>query len=153
MLAPLLGFNVTFRQSLTIVLMTFATASVILGALTPVALFVVWNTPPLTDATQLISPEYNFMQLTIAVFIGCAGFVGNVHIAPLLVQWTQNAVVARNVLLTWLATNLFLGSQICWVLRPFIWDPAGPTRFIGREYFRGSFYETVFEAVRRLIFP
>jgi hypothetical protein len=152
MLAPLLGFNVTFRQSLTIVLMTFATASVILGALSPVALFVVWNTPPLTEATLLTSPGYNFMQLTIAVFIGSAGFVGNVHIAPLLVQWTRNAAVARNVLLTWLATNLFLGSQICWVLRPFIWDPAGPTRFIGREYFRGSFYETVFEAVRRLIF-
>jgi hypothetical protein len=42
MLAPLLGFNATFRQSLTIVLMTFATASVILGALSPVAWFVVF---------------------------------------------------------------------------------------------------------------
>ncbi len=26
------------------------------------------------------------------------------------------------------------------------------TRFIGREYFRGSFFETVFEAIRRLVF-
>lgn len=152
MLAPLLGFNATFRQSLTIVLMTFATASVILGALSPVALFVVWNTPPLNAATQLSSPEYGFMQLTLAVLIACAGVAGNVHIVPLLSQWTRSAAVARKVLLAWLAGNLFLGSQICWVLRPFIWDPAGPTRFIGREYFRGSFFETVFEAVRRLVF-
>jgi hypothetical protein len=152
MLAPLLGFNATFRQSLTIVLMTFATASVILGALSPVALFVVWNTPPLSAATQLSSPEYGLMQLTLAVLIACAGVAGNVHVMPLLSQWTKSAATPRKVLIAWLAGNLFLGSQICWVLRPFIWDPAGPKRFIGREYFRGSFYETVFEAVRRLVF-
>src|SRR6266550_635285 len=35
MLAPLLGLNVTFRQSLVIVLISFAVASVILGALSP----------------------------------------------------------------------------------------------------------------------
>lgn len=59
---------------------------------------------------------------------------------------------ARKVLVAWLAGNLFLGSQICWVLRSFIWDSARPTRFIGREYFRGTFYETLFEAVKRLLF-
>lgn len=152
MLAPLLGFNVTFRQSLTIVLLTFATASVILGALSPVALFVVWNTPPLSAATELSSPEYGLMQLTLAVLIACAGLAGNVHVLPLLKQWTRSATTARKVLVAWLAGNLFLGSQIAWVLRPFLWDPAGPTRFIGREYFRGSFYETLFEAGRRLVF-
>src|SRR5437667_128084 len=56
-------------------------------------------------------------------------------------------------LVAWFATYLFLGSQIAWVLRPFIWDPAGPVEFIGRQYFHGSFYETVFEAARRLLFP
>jgi len=70
----------------------------------------------------------------------------------LLCQWTASVKIARHVLLAWLGGNLFLGSQICWVLRPFIWDPAGRVEFIGREYFHGSFYETVFEAVRRLVF-
>ncbi len=42
-------------------------------------------------------------------------------------------------------------DKISWVLRPFIWDPAGLSQFIGRQYFHGSFYETVFEAVRRLL--
>jgi len=153
MLAPLLGLNVTFRHSLMIVLISFSLASVILGALSPVALFVVWNTPPLTGATQLSSPEYGFMQLTLAMFIALAGITGNVRLLPLLSQWTRSATVARRVVLAWLAGNLFLGSQICWVLRPFIWDPAGKTEFIGRQYFHGSFYETVFEAARRLLFP
>lgn len=152
MLAPLLGLNVTFRQSLVMVLFSFALTSVILGALSPVALFVVWNTPPLSATTQLSSPEYGFMQLVIAGFIAIAGVMGNVRLLPLLSQWTRRAHVARNVLLAWLAGNLFLGSQICWVLRPFIWDPAGKVEFIGQQYFRGSFYETVFDAARRLLF-
>jgi hypothetical protein len=152
MLAPVLGLNATFRQSFTAVLVSFAITSLILGALSPVAVFLVWNTPPLSDATSLSSPEYGFLQLTLAVFIAFAGTIGNVRLLPLLRQWSGSAMVARKVLFAWLAVNLFLGSQICWVLRPFIWDPAGSVRFIGREYFRGSFYETVFEAARRLLF-
>jgi hypothetical protein len=152
MLAPLLGLNAPFRQSLVLVLMSFATASLILGALSPVALFVVWNTPPLTSATSLSSLEYGFLQLALTTCIALAGAWGNVRLLPLLRHWAGNATVACRVLLAWLAVNLFLGSQICWVLRPFIWDPAGATRFIGKEYLHGSFFETVFEALRRLLF-
>ncbi len=152
MLAPLLGLNVTFRQSLTVVLISFAVASIFLGALSPVTLFVVWNTPPLTAVTKLASPEYGFLQLTLAVFIALAGVLGNVRLIPLLRHWTGNAATARNVLLAWLAVNLLLGSQISWLLRPFIWDPSRQVEFVGREYFHGSFFETIFNAVCRLIF-
>jgi len=151
MLAPLLGLNLTFRQSLLMVLMTFAMAAVMLGALSPVAAFVVWNTPPLSAATRLASPEYGMLQLTLVTFITYAGVTGNLCLVPLLRQLSGSAAVGRNVLLAWLAVNLLLGSQICWVLRPFIWDPARPVEFLGPEYLRGSFYETVFEAARRLL--
>jgi len=151
MLAPLLGLNLTFRQTLLVVLMTFTIAAVLLGAFSPIAAFVVWNTPPLTAATRLTSPEYGFMQLTLAGFIACAGVTGNTCLEPLLRQWSGSTAVARNVLLAWLVVNLLLGSQICWVLRPFIWDPVRPVEFLGPEYLRGSFYETVFEAARRLL--
>jgi len=152
MLAPLLGLNIGFRQSLVIVLVSFAITSLVLAALSPVALFMVWNTPALTGATQESSREYCFMQLTLALFVAFAGIVGNLRLLPLLRQWTATASVARNVLLAWLAGNLFLGSQICWLLRPFIWEAGRPVEFIGHQYFHGSFYETVFEAARRLIF-
>jgi hypothetical protein len=152
MLAPLLGLNVTFRQSLVMVLMSFAVMALILGSLSPVALFVVWNTPPLTNGTSLSSLEYGVLQLTLAGFVAFAGVWGNARLVPLLRNWAGSGTAAYRVLFGWLAVNLFLGNQICWVLRPFIWDPAGPVRFIGREYLRGSFFETVFEAGRRLLF-
>ena len=153
MLAPLLGLNVTFRQSFVLVLFGFAITALILGALSPVALFLVWNTPPLDGATQLSSPEYGFLQLTLAGFVGLAGITGCIRLWPLLHEWAGQSNVAGRVLLAWISTNLFLGSQICWVLRPFIWDPAGPPRFIGQEYLRGSFFETVFNAALRLLMP
>jgi hypothetical protein len=151
MLAPLLGLNISFRQSLTAVLVSFAYAAVVLGALSPVALFVVWNTAPLSTATRSSSPEYALLQLTLVVFIAFAGVVGNIRLLPLLRQLARSRAVARNVFVAWLAGNLFLGSQICWVLRPFIWDPGQPVAFIGRDSLHGNFYETVFQALGRLL--
>jgi hypothetical protein len=152
MLAPLLGLNVTFRQSLAAVLLSFAITAIVLGALSPVAWFIVWNTPPLTTGTTLVSPEYGFLQLMLALFVALAGITGNLRLYPLLRQWAGNAATARKVLLAWLAGNLFLGSQICWVLRPFIWDTNPTVKFFGSQGIKGSFFETVFQAVWRLIF-
>ena len=152
MLAPLLGLNVGFRQSLLLVLISFALASLILAGLAPIALFLVWNTPPLTSNTDAYGAEHGFLQLNLALFVAFAGTVGNARLLPLLREWCSRASAARNVLLAWLASNLFLGSQICWLLRPFIWDPNRPVEFLGHEYFKGSFFETVFEAARRLLF-
>lgn len=153
MLAPLLGLRITFRQTQTAVLLSFAIASAILGALGPVALFIVWNTPPLTGTTQAASPEHSLLQLVLVGFIACAGVVGNVRLLPLLKEWAGRVTVARRVLFAWLVGNLFLGSQICWVLRPYLWVSGGHPVFIGPDGFRGSFYETVFEAFHRLLFP
>src|SRR5215831_13273798 len=50
MLAPLLGLNIPFRQSFLAILMSFAIASVILGAFSPLIGFLIWNAPPLVDA-------------------------------------------------------------------------------------------------------
>lgn len=151
MLAPLLGLSVTFRQSFIMVLVSFAVTALVLGALSPVALFIVWNAPPLTAETKMASPEYALLQLTLAVFVALAGVMGNIRLVPLLREWTSNVAVARNVLLAWLAGNLFLGSQICWVLRPFIWEPNHPVEFIGQDCLQGSFFEAIFEAVKRLL--
>ena len=151
MLAPLLGLNFTFRQSQMAILLSFTITAIVLGGFSPLAGFVVFNTPPLTLATTRVSPEYGFLQLTLTVFVATAGIIGTVKLLPWLRRWTNSLGVSLRVLFAWRAVNLLLGSQICWVLRPFIWDPARPVEFLGPEYLHGSFYETVFEALRRLI--
>ncbi len=151
MLAPLLGLNISFRQSLTVVLVSFAYAALVLGAFSLLALFIIWNIPPLSAATSRASPEYALLQLSLVVFIAFAGIVGNVRLLPLLRQMAASRSVAHKVLIAWLAGNLFLGGQLCWVLRPFIWG-GSPVQFIGQEYLHGSFYETVFNALKRVVF-
>jgi hypothetical protein len=152
MLASLLGMNIGLRQSLMAVLMSFAIASIVLGAFTPLVLFVVWNTPSSGLNSPAAFAAYSFMQLTHVVLISFAGTVGNVRLMPLLQRLGGSRRVARHVLLAWLAGNLFLGSQICWVLRPFIGRPDMPVEFLGKHPFEDNLYETVFRAVRDLIF-
>src|SRR6266516_1737954 len=46
LLAPLLGVNLGLRQTILAVFMSFTIAATILGGLSPLLAFLVWNTPP-----------------------------------------------------------------------------------------------------------
>jgi hypothetical protein len=83
--------------------------------------------------------------------IAFAGVVANLRLFPLLQSMSESAGVAYKVLFAWLAGNFFLGSQICWVLRPFIGPPGIEVEFLGQHPFQGSLYETAFEAARHLM--
>src|SRR5712671_1561436 len=59
MLAPLLGLNISLRQSFLAVLFSFTIASAILGSFSPLAAFLVWNAPPLSaSAAELSTGTY-----------------------------------------------------------------------------------------------
>ena len=151
MLAPLLGLNIGFRQSLLVIFMSFTIAASILGAFSPVVLFLIWNTPSATAHPGALLP-YSFMQLTHVVMISFAGIVANLRLLPLLRRLSSSSRVALKVLFAWLAGNLLLGSQVCWILRPFIGNPATPVEFLGSHPFESNFFEAVFKAVQHLVF-
>jgi hypothetical protein len=150
MLAPLLGLNISLRQSFLAILMSFAIASTILGAFSPLTAFLVWNAPPMTPDMSLSGGTYSFIKLTHVIVIAFAGVAGNLRLLQLLRQLSGSPAVAGRVLLAWLAGNLFLGSQLCWILRPFIGSPGLPVEFLRDTAFRGNFYENVFQSVLRL---
>ena len=143
MLAPLLGLNLTLRQSLSAVLMSFAIASAVLGAFSPLMAFVVWNAPPLTPDVKSTF-TYVFIKLTHVVVIAFAGIIGNARLFQLLTQLGGSRAVARRVLLAWLAANLFFGSQLAWICRPFIGSPNLPVTFLREGAFQSNFFEDVF---------
>ena len=87
------------------------------------------------------------------VVIAFAGIVGNLRLSQLLRQLSGNAAVARRVLLAWLAGNFFFGSQLTWILRPFIGSPGLEVEFLRKTAFQGSFYETVFRSLLQLFSP
>jgi hypothetical protein len=150
MLAPLLGLNITFRQSFLAILMSFTIACAILGSFSPLAAYLVWTSPPMTTDAVLSSGTYSFIQVMHVAIIAFAGVVANLHLMKMLRQMSGTAAIARRVMVAWLAGNLFLGSQLAWILRPFIGSPGLPVEFLRATAFKGNFYETVFGAAARL---
>lgn len=152
MLAPLLGLNIGFRQCLLVIFMSFTIASAILGSFSPLMFFVVLNTPPAVTITSADAAAYGFMQLAAVAIIAFAGVMANVRLVPLLRELSGKSSVALRVLFAWLAGNLLLGSQIVWLMRPFIGDPTIPVEFLTSHALEGNFFEAVFHDLCRLIF-
>jgi hypothetical protein len=151
MLAPLLGLPVTFRQSLLAVLMSFAVAGAILGAFAPVAAFLAWAAPPMS-AEDVTGPTYLVVKLVHVAAIAFAGVAGNVRLLQLLRDLAGSRAVARRVLSAWLGANLFFGSQLAWILRPFIGAPHLPVAFVRPDVaLQGNFYENVLQSVLDLL--
>jgi hypothetical protein len=149
MLAPLLGLDIPFRQSFSAIVMGFTITAAILGAFSPLLAFMVWNAPAMTPGIST-GPTYDFILLGHVAVITLAGVTGNLRLFQLLAQLGGNRLTALRVLFAWLAGNLFLGSQLSWILRPFIGSPTLPVEFLRANALHGNFYEAVGHALRQI---
>ena len=73
--AQLLGSGLSFRETSFAILMSFATAALVLGALSPVTLFVIANAPPLASSKAVAG--HSVTLLMHVVVIAYAGVLGN----------------------------------------------------------------------------
>jgi hypothetical protein len=148
LLAPLFGLNLRFHQTVLAVLMTGTIACAVLGALSPLLFFVIWNTP--TNVSQATSVAYNTVQLLEVAIVAFAGIAANIRLLQLLTHYSERRLSAMKVLFGWLAGNLFLGTQLCWIMRPFIGSPGLPVQFFRPDAFRGNFFESVWWSLSRI---
>lgn len=153
MLAPLLGVNIGLRQSLLAVLISFTIAAAILGAFSPLLYFLIWNTPPLVAGAGSNTGAHSLVLVCETLMIAFAGIAANVRLLQLLRALAGSDGAARKVLFAWLAGNLLLGSQLAWILRPFVGSPGLPVQFLRDKPFEGSFYEAIFRAFKFLFLP
>ncbi|HEY3760821.1 MAG TPA: hypothetical protein VGN23_03645 [Verrucomicrobiae bacterium] len=149
MLAPLLGLNIPFRQSFSAILMSFTVTAAILGAFSPLIAFMVWNAPPMSPEV-IRGFTYELIKMVNVVVIAFAGTVGNARLFQTLVQLGGSKAVAGRILFAWLAINSFLGSQLSWILRPFIGSPNLPVEFFRVSALHGNFYENVFQSLQQI---
>ena len=150
MFASLLGLNIPFRQSFSAILMSFTVATAILGAFSPVMAFMIWNAPPMSPRA-VSGTTYSLIKLANVAVIAFAGSTGNVRLFQTLERLGGSKAVAFRVLVAWLAGNLFLGSQLSWILRPFIGSPNLPVEFFRATALRGNFYENVFHSLMQIL--
>jgi hypothetical protein len=150
MLAPLLGLNLPFRQSLGAILMSFTITAAILGAFSPLLAFWIWSTPGMSPST-VAGAGYSLIKLMQVAVIALAGTTGSLRLLQALASLGGNRAAAQRVLAAWLAANLLLGSQLSWLLRPFIGSPALPVEFLRATAFHGNFYENIFRSAQQLL--
>jgi hypothetical protein len=151
MLAQLLGSGLGFRQTMLAMLMSFACFSLITGALSPVALMMVLDTPrPGEPGAQA---AYRTILLVHVAIIAFAGVTAHRRFFPVLAAASASRAAGLRVFLAWLAGNLFVGAQLSWNLRPFFGQPARDVSFLRPDWNRSSFYESVFYNFKALVAP
>jgi len=149
MLAQILGAKISFRQSALAILMSFALAAIILGSLAPLALMLIYNSPPM--GTEYAEVAHHLIILFNVAAIALAGVSANLSLLRLLAFITNSDKLARTILFSWLAVNLLMGGQLAWIMRPFIGTPDWPVEFFRAKALDGNFFEALLISARQLM--
>lgn len=142
MLAQLMGAGITFRKSFFVVVRSYALLTIILVSFVPLILFLLYNLPPM-GSTQARS-AHSILLLANVALISFGGIIANINLFKSLYKVCETPGQALRILFSWLGTNMFLGCQLSWNLRPFFGTPTLAVNFLRDKPFENSFYEAVF---------
>ena len=150
MFAQILGTGLSFRQTLHTILISFTTFSVIVGALSPVTLFMALNMPD-PAVTDDALRWHGFNLLIHTLLIAYAGILANLKMLRLLSVFSGNKAASLRTFAAWTVGNLFLGAQLAYVLRPFFGNPAFDVQFLRPDPLNGNFYLVVFDSITNVM--
>ena len=150
LLGLVLGSEIGLRQSLRFLLTGYAIMSVILGVLSPVILFLNFNTPGPNTGGALVGHATTLLLHTAVIAL--AGILAHVRLLSYVREFAATRRTGTYTFLAWLLGNLFVGAQISWNLRPFFVSPGLDIEFLRPDPFNGNFYEAAFRALQNLSF-
>src|SRR5207249_7412610 len=107
---------------------------------TPVTAFLAMSCPPAQATGDL---AHNLLLICHVVFIGCAGLYGSGILREGLRRICRPGTPVGWLHFTWLVSNLVVGGQLAWILRPFVGSPSFPVAFVRSNALEGNFYEFV----------
>ena len=93
----------------------------------------------------------SFIDSDHPAVIAFAGITANLRLYQALRAWCGQPGPAIRVLLGWLTGNLFLGSQLSWILRPFVGSPGIPVEFVRPNALESNFFEALLFSIRQLL--
>lgn len=130
-----MGARLSFRRMLAVLLAGMTVTSITLASMATVALFF-----------SLTSISYNFIKLLHVLFFAYGGVVGIVYLAQCVrkVGGREGRRTPGELFILWLVLYMFVGTQMAWVLRPFVgWPGEEFQLFRERD---GNFYESVWDS-------
>jgi len=134
------GPRLSFPQMLTVLLASVAVTAIVLASSATVAFFF-----------ALTSRSYHFIKLLHVLFFAYSGIAGLRFFQKCMsavTPFTQRRKLKRLFLGT-LVLYVFVGTQLAWVLRPFVGSPDMEYQVFRPRH--GNFYESVWNSTRRVI--
>ena len=132
------GSKLSFRQMLAVLLSSLAVTTTVLASMATVALFF-----------SLTSQSYDFLKLLHVLFFVYAGLSGLGYQRRCLRELMPPGTSSGGLWVLWLVLYMFVGTQLAWVLRPFVGDPG--THFQVFRARTGNFYESVLHSTGKLL--
>ena len=142
MWAARLGLELSIGECLRTVLLSFALAALVLGALAPVVGYFSLALQRPTDPRALAA--HNLLGLAHVAAVALAGTLAVARQVGWLRALDPRARMSAKVVALWLALDLVVGAQLSWNLRPWFGTPGLPVTFLREHPFDGTFYESVF---------
>jgi hypothetical protein len=143
-LALLLRSGIGVLQGAVSIMLSFSVAVLMLAGLAPVAVFFVLSVPGPEAAAVRPAEVYRTAELVLffhILAVGACGVAGNVRLYQLLRRLAPTRAIAVRVLISWILVDGFVGSQLSWILRPFLCKPHLPPEFIRERALEGNFFE------------
>jgi hypothetical protein len=139
----LYGARKTMAQTIALVLTAIATTSVLLFSLAPINLFF-----------MVTGESYAFFKLMNVAFFAFSGYVGVLFLREGMAIVTEtdkenDGHARRRVFAIWVILYGFVGSQMAWVLSPFMGRPENPFMLV--HHGGGNFYLDVFFSLLELL--
>ena len=145
--AALLGTGLGLRDVLAAVFCAMALAGWILLALAPVALFLVAAACPDAGPEAMLRRAHNAMLLTHITVLAGAALAGVASLWTALRRMVPDVGRAAALAAVWVGAYAFVGTQLGWMLRPFVGSPFYPVVFLREDALQRNFYEFVFGEV------
>lgn len=143
-LALVLSARIGVMQGLVAILLSLSVAAIMLAAVAPVALLFVLGVPGPGHPTATPQELYRtaeYVLLFHTVVIGACGVAGNFRLFRLLQRLAPSPSIARRVFVSWLLVDGFVGTQLSWILRPFLCKPTLEPELLRKDALSGNFFE------------
>ena len=144
MIAQLMASGLGFWQVAALTYRAMAAASLVLASLAPVSAFMAITCPPPQPRQDL---AHNVLLLIHVACVACAGVYGNSTMMRGLARLCRSGTAIGKLYACWLASNVLVGCQLAWILRPFLGSPNYPIAFLRADALEGNFFEFVFVTI------
>lgn len=142
----LIGPRARFSAILGVLMASIAVTSIVLAACAPIVLFFMLSTP-----------SYPFVKLLNVAVFALAGAYGVWFLSRAIGQLVQASSDAsegapggvQTIIKWWLITYGIVGTQMAWILRPFLGNPGQPFSFF--RALESNFYVDVLRTVGKLL--